>query len=248
MEKSRIQAEQYEFPYHYLVDLEAEDFVKNLDWGLDYLTYMKKVIALVKKYVDSDILDVGCGDGFLLYNLARDPEFSENVRSVGIDTDGKAIRFAQAFSYGLSGVTFIEEDLGNYDERFSLITTVETFEHIPDAALDPFIHNIDRVLDSGGKLIVSVPSTVRAVIEKHFRHYDLSMLRSYFPNYDLLEVHYVSARRNLVYQAVAKLLANRHLNLNFGAFKRVLFNVHERFTSDVSSARGAHIVAVFEKP
>lgn len=245
--KTDIQAAQYRFPYHYLVDLEREDFVRNLDWGLDYMTYMKKVMELVAKYIRNDVLDVGCGDGYLLNHLARHTDLLTDCHAVGIDVDGKAIQFAKAFGHDLPDVQFIEKNLARYEASFDLITTVETFEHIPDADIHAFCSEIDRLLERGGHLIVSVPSTVRPVIEKHFRHYDLNLLASYFPAYALREVHYVTARRNLLYQIVSKLLANRYVNLNFGPFKRGLLGLHDRFTSDVSPRRGAHIVAVFQK-
>lgn len=246
-DKSRLQSEQYEFPYHYLVDLKSRSFVRNLDWGLDYLSYMEKVLELTKKYVTSDILDVGCGDGYLLHNLANDPVVDSEVRAVGVDLDEKAIKFAQAFSHGLP-VSFRVQNISEYNDRFSLITTVETLEHIPDDTLPAFTSDIDRLLIDRGYLIISVPSKVRKVIAKHYRHYDLDMIRSYFPKYDLLEVHYVTARRNLFYQIIARLLSHRHFNVNFGLFKRGLLAFHDRLTRNVSAARGAHIVAVLHKP
>ncbi len=246
-DKFTLQSEQYEFPYHYLVDLDSRTFVKNLDWGLDYLTYVEKVLDLTRKYLTSDVLDVGCGDGYLLYSLVRGSGFDARVKAVGIDVDEKAVKFAQAFSHDLP-VSFRVEDIAEYDEKFSLITTVETLEHIPDEALQAFTGHMDRLLSERGVLIVSVPSKVRKVIEKHYRHYDLGMIRAYFPEYRLLEVHFVTARKNLLYQIVARLLAHRHFNLNFGIFKRLLFAVHSRLTRDVSAARGAHIVAVLQKP
>lgn len=245
--KTRIQAEQYRFPYHYLVDLERRDFVRNLDWGLDYLTYMQKVLELVRRYIQEDVLDVGCGDGFLLYNLARHTSVLEGRSAVGIDVDGQAIGFARAFTFGLD-ITFLEQDLGAYDVPHRLITAVETFEHIPDEDLDTFISNIDRLLRPGGHLIVSVPSKVRPVIEKHFRHYDLDMLKGYFPQYALKELYYVTARRSVLYRISATLLANRYVNLNFGPFKKLLLAMHRRYTRDVSADRGAHIITVFHKP
>lgn len=246
-EKFRIQSEQYRFPYHYLVDLRRREFVKSLDWGLDYLTYMGRALDLVKKYVDRDVLDVGCGDGYLLYNLVLDPSVSEDIRAVGIDLDERAVKFAQAFSHGLD-VEFSVQDITTYTDEFGLVTTVETLEHIPDDHLETFTGHIDRILRPGGVLIVSVPSNVRPVLEKHYRHYDLDMLRSYFPNYEVLEVHYMTARLNLIYQIVARLLSDRHFNLNFRPFNNILLEIHERYTSDVSSDRGAHIVAAFRKP
>lgn len=246
-DKFKLQAEQYEFPYHYLVDLQSREFVRNLDWGLDYLSYVGKVIDLVKIYVKDDLLDIGCGDGFLLYNLAKDNEFGDHIHTVGIDVDEKAIKFAKAFSHGLP-VSFKVQDLATYEARFSLITTIETLEHIPDEALDSFTGHIDRLLQSRGVLIVSVPSVVRPVIEKHYRHYNLEMLKTYFPTYDVVDVHFVTARRNLLYQIVARLLSHRHFNLNYGVFKRILFRMHDRLTRDVTEARGAHIVMAFRKP
>lgn len=246
--KSQIQAEQYEFPYHYLVDLKREEFTRSLDWGLDYLSYMRQVMELVEKYLRDDVLDVGCGDGYLLYNLAKHTDLLEKRRGVGIDLDGKAIRFARAFSYGLRSITFLEQDISTYEDSFDLITTVETFEHIPDEHIGPFIFHMDRILRPEGHLIVSVPSKVRSVIEKHYRHYDLEMLQNYFPGYTPVEVRYVSARKSLLYQIIARALAHRNVNINFGPFKKILLRLHRQFTEVVSEDRGAHVVAVFRKP
>ncbi|NBC18391.1 MAG: methyltransferase domain-containing protein [Bacteroidetes bacterium] len=245
--KFEIQSDQYQFPYHYLVDLEARTFGRNLDWGLDYYTYMRKVLALAKTYLDDNILDVGCGDGFLLYHLAQDPTFAPDTRALGIDVDEKPIKFAQAFSHELP-VTFRAQDIATLDELFSLVTCVETFEHIPDDLLPSFIEHLDRVLTPGGRLIVSVPSSVRPVIPKHHRHYDRAMLLGYFPDYEVLEEHYVSARNRLLYQVVSTLLANRRINLNTGLLGRALLALHERYTADVTAEEGAHIVVALGKP
>lgn len=248
--KSRfeLQAEQYQFPYHFLVDLEQETFGKSLGWGLDYFTYMKKVAALAAKYVEADLLDVGCGDGFLLHHLARQGLIGPGVEAVGIDIDEKPIKFAQAFAHEYPNVSYLAEDIANYDRTFGLITAVETFEHIPDDQIDAFTGHIDRLLRAGGRLIVSVPSKTRPVLEKHHRHYDLDLLRSYFPGYALHETHYMTDRSSPVYHVVSTLLCYRHFSLNMGPLGRVLLKLHERFSSEVTAERGAHIVAVFHKP
>lgn len=247
-EKTRIQAEQYEFPYHYLVDLDAKTLGRSLDWGLDYLSYMRKVQALVKKHLETNVLDIGCGDGYLLNQLARDPAVSGDVRLVGVDVDAKAVKFAEAFGHGVENLSFMARPVGDLEETYDLITCVETLEHIPTEDLDGFVASVDARLRHGGKIIISVPSDVRPVIKKHFRHYNLDMLRAYFPAYELIEDHYVTDRLSLLYKVVSTLLANRHFNLNFGVFKRALHGLHERFTDDVSERRGAHVVAVFRKP
>lgn len=245
-DKFKLQSAQYEFPYHYLVDLSERSFGRNLDWGLDYLSYVETVISLVKRYAGRDLLDVGCGDGFLLYNLARERALHPDVRLVGIDLDEKAIKFAQAFCHGLA-TEFMVKDIAQYEDQFDVITAVETFEHIPDDEIVSFTGHVDRLLRPRGCLVVSVPSAVRPVIEKHYRHYTLEMLQQYFPTFQAMEVRYVTARRNLLYQIVSRLLSNRHLNLNIGWLGDALFSLHSRFTRDVSEARGAHIVAAFRK-
>lgn len=245
--KFKLQSDQYEFPYHYLVDLPSRRFVRGLDWGLDYFSYMERVIDLVTKYAGRDLLDVGCGDGYLLYNLAREGTVDADVRMVGIDIDERAIKFAQAFCHGFSP-KFYTMAIAEYNERHDLISAVETLEHIPHDEITAFTGHIDRLLRRSGILVVSVPSTVRPVIEKHYRHYTLDMLQSYFPDYETMEVHYVTARQNVIYQVIARLLSHPHFNLNFGWFKRILFRMHDRLTRDVPENRGAHIVAAFRKP
>lgn len=247
-EKRKLQADQYQFPYHYLIDLEEQTFGRSLGWGLDYLTYMRKVAALSAAHLDGDMLDVGCGDGALLCHLARQGVLGPETSAVGIDIDEKPVKFAQAFAHDFPNVSFRVEDIADYDRAFGLVTSVETFEHIPDDHIGPFTSHIDRLLQPGGTLVVSVPSKARPVLEKHHRHYDLGMLRSYFPAYDVREVHYMTDRSHPVYHLVSTLLCYRHLSLNFGGVGRALLKLHERFSSETTAERGAHIVAVFRKP
>lgn len=246
--RDRIQTEQYAFPYHHIVDLEEASFSRTLDFGLDYFTYMRRVLELVRKYVMDDVLDIGCGDGFLLCQIASDPTLSSRVRGTGIDLDERAIAFAGAFSHGMSNVAFEARDVATFERSSGLITLVETLEHIPDDALSGFLTHVDRLLVPGGTLIASVPTTVRPLLPKHHRHYDLGSLLEHFPSYRLLEVSYVTARNSLLYQLIARLLTR-----SSGVFRRrvvrdALLWVHERYTSDVSPEQGAHLVAALRKP
>lgn len=247
-DKFKIQSDQYAFPYHYLVDIDAQEFGRSLGWGLDYYTYMKKVIALAKTYARATLLDVGCGAGYMLTHLMRDPDVHTRVRAVGVDLDEKPVKFAQAFGHGLPNLSFRCQDIGTLDGAFDLITAIETFEHIPDDVLPGFVGHIDRLLEPGGHLLISVPSAVRPVIDKHYRHYTLDMLRGYFPTYTLREDHYLTARLSPLYHALSFLLAGQRFNVNFGPFKRGLLKLHEWFTAEVSAERGGHVVAVFQKP
>lgn len=246
--RQRIQAKQYDFPYHHLVDMDEVSFTRSIEFGLDYFTYMRRVLELVRKYATDHVLDIGCGDGYLLCQIGQDDAMAARICGVGIDVDERAIAFARAFSYGMPGIHFEACDARVYQGASDLITLVETLEHIPDDALPSFLRDVDRILRPGGVVIVSVPSNVRPVLSKHFRHYDLQTLDDHFGNYRLLEVFYVTARNSLLYQAVARLLARRRGFFRTGPVRDLLLRTHFQFTGEVSERRGAHIVAVYRKP
>jgi len=241
-----IQSAQYQFPYHYLVDIQKKEFSKNLGWGLDYFTYMNKAIQLVKKYARVDILDIGCGDGFLLNNLMREPGM-QSVEAVGIDIDEKPIRFAQAFATELPNTTFLFEDIFKYDRKFQLISCIETLEHIPDDMIDRFVARMSYLLKEGGTLVVSVPSVNTPLNKKHFRHYSGKLLKSYFPQMEVVEEHYVSKKNTRSYKFLQFLLCNRRLNLNFGPFRKLLLNLHQKSMVDVGEHECGHVMMVFRK-
>lgn len=246
-DKKRIQAEQYDFPYHHLVDMDAARFGRSVGFGLDYYTYMGRVLDLIKKYVNDSVLDIGCGDGFLLCQIGRDPQM-QDFSAVGLDLDERAIKFAQAFSHGMQNVEFYARDIANHDQPATLITLVETLEHIPDDVLPGFLHHVDRILTPGGILIVSVPSIARPTLDKHFRHYDLELLQSHFPEYSLLEVHFMTARGSLLYQSISTLMHALPQARASRPIRDILLRTHKRFTADVSEERGAHVIAAFQKP
>ena len=246
-ERFAIQSAQYQFPYHYLVNIQQQEFSKSLGWGLDYYTYMKKAMQLVKKYAENDILDIGCGDGFLLNNLMREPEMQE-FEAVGIDIDEKPIKFAQAFATDLPNTTFLSDDIFQYDRQFQLISCVETLEHIPDDIISPFVQRIAELLLPGGTLIVSVPSVNTPLNKKHFRHYDAPLLKSYFPDFQVIEEHFVSKKNTRLYKGIQFLLCNRRLNLNFSPFRNVLLGIHQNSMVDGSPTNCGHVMMVFKKP
>ena len=243
--KNKIQSDLYVFPYHYLVDLENKKFNKNLFWGLDYYNYINKVIDLATKYIKNDILDLGCGDGFLLYNLKKS-YLDKNVNAVGIDIDEKPIKFAQAFSAGIPNLTFINQDIQTYNKKFDLITVIETLEHIPDNQISDFIIQIDKHLANEGILIISVPSKNVALGKKHYRHYDVDMLKESFKNYNILETHFVTKKNNFLYKLTEFLLCNNKVNLNFSIFKKILFLLNKKLFYLVKENEGAHIILVLK--
>ena len=131
--------------------LEKEDFreVTVDGWPGD------RVEAIVAMGGTGDrILDIGCGNGFLLYQFRNRYE-----TLIGLEYSPK--RLAQA-RVNLSGLNFIPidgsaEDMATVESNsIDRIISADTIEHIPDvyaAAAEMF-----RVLRPGGELVINTPN------------------------------------------------------------------------------------------
>lgn len=171
IERFQRQELQYKFPYHYIPHLDEEGYATRfrvLDWGLEYLCYQLHIAQLVDKYHPASILDVGCGDGCFLGLLS-----DVIPRRVGCDLSNRAISYAKAFH---PDVDYRCVDIKDLDESFDVVTCIEVLEHIPEEQLYSFIGNLFRRCNSGGKLIISVPTKILPLNKKHYRHYDFTIL------------------------------------------------------------------------
>ena len=118
------------------------------------------------------LLDVGCGDGHFLRQLAR-----RGFLGMGIDVSEVAISLAKSLLAGHPGcdVQCVPiEDFGP-DQAYEVVTCGETLEHIEDDAR--FLREIYRLMKPSGTLVLSVPIdmtlwTEHDVRAGHFRRYD----------------------------------------------------------------------------
>src|SRR5438132_3885481 len=83
------QEAQYSFPYHYSDLSEGAYKFANLS----YLIRIATVKQMLSPYLGQLVLDAGCGDGRLCYELRN-----ENIKVVGVDMSERAISFARAFN------------------------------------------------------------------------------------------------------------------------------------------------------
>jgi 2-polyprenyl-3-methyl-5-hydroxy-6-metoxy-1,4-benzoquinol methylase len=162
-----VQEEQYKFPYHY-ADLisDRHKFFKFVEM-LDLLRLVKeKVNSLDKKM----ILDAGCGDGRLNYELK-----SEKYKIVGIDYSKSAISFARAFN---PDSEFAVQDLKNIDlpYEFDIIILMEVLEHFIPDQIPLILASLSKVLKADGKLLITVPSKNLKLIDKHYQHFTTGSL------------------------------------------------------------------------
>lgn len=121
---------------------------------------IRKYLAAISDLVDltgvDQILDVGCGEGFVARHLSRQCRV---VQPVGVDLDSELLTVAQRLN---TGSTFLQADIGHLpirDDAYDLVLCNEVLEHLhhPDSALN----ELERVTRQ--YCIVSVPR------EPHYR-------------------------------------------------------------------------------
>lgn len=104
----------------------------------------------------SSVLDVGCGDGYLLYLAALK---TNNVALHGIDDNQLAIDLAKKKlqDHGLYASLTVASaySLPFEDQSFNAVLNADVIEHLKDA--DNLLKEIKRVLKPGGLLLLSTP-------------------------------------------------------------------------------------------
>jgi len=141
---------------------------------------IQKILTLVGSH--KKILDLGCGDGFLMQKIKRN-----NNTVFGIDIASKALEKSQK-----KGLSVFDLDLNTnwskgMEEHFDSVVAGEIIEHIFDT--DLFLNNIYKVLKKNGTLILSTPNIaslarrimlllgINPLIEVTARRYDAGHIR-----------------------------------------------------------------------
>ncbi len=238
-EKFKLQDDQYQFPYHHLVGFSPFTNYAVMSWGFEYYAYVSWVIRIIQTLTFETLLDVGCGDGKMLLELNRQ---LPGKRLKGIDLSERAILFAKAFSFGDS-VEFAAQDLAGVQETYDIVTLVETIEHIPDEEIAPFLQAIFARLKPGGSVIVTVPTTNFPVQAKHHRHYDLTLLKAQFANFDLKDARYL-VKHGRLYATLIRI--SRKL-CSFAFVQKAVLAIAKRMLIDATPTTGRHLVCLFRK-
>jgi len=237
--KFAIQEARYIFPYHHLVDFEKFSNYKVLSWGIEYYGYINRIIDIIKQINFNSLLDVGCGDGKLIFEIMK---FSKDKKVVGVDLSEKAIGFAKAFNYE-NGAQFYCGDLADIKEKFDVVTLIETLEHIPNKEVNKFIDSIYERLNDGGSLIVSVPSDNLPVSAKHYRHYNVELLLRQFHKFKPKKTYYL-LKNNMLHKFIIKMSGKFCC---FKVIRRVLLFLSKKFLLNANKKNAAHIICVFAK-
>lgn len=139
----------------------------------------------VEKYIQGDVLEVGCGDGYGTKRLLPLAKTYTGVDKFVSDTVTK-----------LDKLKFIQMNIppftGFADNSFDVVISFQVIEHIQNDAL--YMEEIRRVLKPGGKFIFSTPNKKMSLTRNpyHIREYILSdyqKLCSKYSSYELKGVY-----------------------------------------------------------
>ncbi len=102
---------------------------------------------------DREVLDIACGNGYGTHLLSRVAR-----RVTGVDLNAPLVAAARRHN-AAPNIRYFDMDLLDLprEETYDLITSVETFEHVPTAELDAFVGALKGFLKPGGILLCTTP-------------------------------------------------------------------------------------------
>lgn len=110
----------------------------------------RNIADYLKGYNFQNLLDIGCGTGYLLQMLSKEHE----AQYTGLDLSEKMIE--QAKSKNIRNAQFVEgrsDALPFKDQSFDVVTCSQSFHHYPDT--DDALQEARRVLKDNGLYILS---------------------------------------------------------------------------------------------
>lgn len=172
--EQQAQELQYCYPYHYIPENGEEGFSQTSfwSWGMRYMGGLELVLSELKKLQFVSLLDVGCGDGRFLPEVAARFPGSELL---GIDYSQRAIAFAKAFNPTID-YCCLDITTNTLERQFDAVTMVEVLEHIPPDMIPDFLQTVAGHMAPGGKLILTVPHANKRVQDKHYQHFTSTSL------------------------------------------------------------------------
>jgi SAM-dependent methyltransferase len=131
--------------------------------------FARKLAPLLPDAQNLDVLEVGCGWGFLLGALRR---FGVR-RALGFDVDPTAIAMARARGLPAERVAVPEQRafMAGHGGRFDVVLAFDVLEHVPVEHQLAFLRDVLLVLKPGGRFICQVPNA-NSPIASRYRYGD----------------------------------------------------------------------------
>jgi len=111
----------------------------------------KSQVGLVRRYKNGTyLLDIGCGEGFFLFNASRAGYITK-----GIELSQDAVEYARR-EFGLDVEAKPFEELRFPKDHFDVITLWQVLEHVPYPLV--ILKEVHRILKPEGMLVASTPN------------------------------------------------------------------------------------------
>jgi len=121
----------------------------------------KSQLGLLKKYKSgTTILDIGCGEGFFLFNASK-----AGYTTKGIEISQDAAEYARR-EFGLDVEAKPFEELHFPENYFDVVTLWQVLEHVPYPLI--VLKEVHRILKPEGLLATSTPD-IEGILAKIFR-------------------------------------------------------------------------------
>ena len=247
--KQRYQEEEYQFPYHYLLDYDdsAIDIVKRYNYGFVHYTITWLIKRILSQIKPKSLLDVGCGDGKLIYEILNNNNLQVSIKDViGIDTDNRAIEFAKIFN-STNNAQFISGDIHQYThEPFDLIILTEVIEHMDDQNAAEFLKKIHSLIASDKHFIITVPSLNIPLQSKHYKHYDKSSLEALLKDLFIIEKLFYIDSTKLYLKAIKQIYMLLD-DFKLQRLKKIVFSYYKKKFMLTSEKTCQHIMVLCRK-
>jgi len=239
-----LQEQQYTFPYHHIPHFTAAgapSLMRTLRWGMEYLCYQHHAIERTRALDPTSVLEVGCGDGYFIGHLGHDIPTRH-----GVDLAEQAIQFAKAFH---PEVHFAAVDAADLEKTYDAVVAIEVLEHIPDDVVPSFLQAVAARVRPGGHVMISVPTTVIPLKDKHFRHYTWPLLQRQITSHtDLQPVHHEFVyREGHLLRILRGVVHNSVYVLRSNVLNRLLWRYIWNTARFAGPADGYHLFATFTK-
>jgi ubiquinone/menaquinone biosynthesis C-methylase UbiE len=143
---------------------------------------MERRLQIIKKEIEKvktrncKILDIGCGDGYLLHLITK----QKKRKGIGIDISKKFIAYAT--SSHNKNCRFIVGDaifLPIKSNSFNIVIAGEIIEHLDNTS--QFLYETKRVLQTNGLLILSTPNLfgLWSIVHDHLKMIFRHMIKGY---------------------------------------------------------------------